>query len=65
MEGTRQIIEIIEDHAMMADILNSICCALKNGTSMPNYIPVMNDGVITDQLGKICEALTQLQMIKQ
>ena len=61
----KQIIEIIEDHAMMADILNSICCALKNGTAMPNYIPVMNDGVITDQLGTICEALTQLQMIKQ
>ncbi len=56
-----QVIEIIQDHTRVTDTIDSICCAIENGTEMPNFIPVCNDSMVSDQLGKICEEITKLR----
>ncbi len=56
-----QIVEIIQDHTRVADTIDNICCAIENGTEMPNFIPVCNDSMVSDQLGKICEEITKLR----
>lgn len=61
MEANRKVISVIEDHVRVCDTLDSICCAIENGTEMPNYIPVCNDTLVTDQLSKICETITKLR----
>lgn len=55
------VVEKLEDHARVCDTIDAICCALENGTSMPNFIPMCNDGMLTDQLGKIAEHITLLR----
>ncbi len=56
-----QVIEIIQDHTRVTDTIDSICCAIENGTEMPNFIPVCNDTMVSDQLGKIAETITNLR----
>ena len=56
-----QVIEIIQDHTRVTDTIDSICCAIENGTDMPNFIPVCNDTMVSDQLGKIAETITNLR----
>ena len=57
MENKR-VIEIIEDHESIVQTLNAIACAIENCTGMPNYIPMLHDTAVSDQLGIICEALS-------
>ena len=61
MENNQAILEIVQDHTRVTDTIDSICCAIENGTDMPNFIPVCNDTMLSDQLGKICEAITNLR----
>lgn len=61
MENNDKVISIIEDHTRVTDTIDSICCAIENGTDMPNFIPVCNDTILSDQLGKICETITTLR----
>lgn len=61
MKNSNKEIEIIQDHTRVCDTLDSICCAIENGTAMPNFIPVCNDTILSDQLGKICETITKLR----
>ena len=56
-----QVIEIIQDHTRVTDTIDSICCAIENGTEMPNFIPVCNDSMVSDQLGKICEEIKKIR----
>lgn len=58
---SEQVIEIIQDHTRVTDTIDSICCAIENGTEMPNFIPVCNDAMVSDQLGKICKTITNLR----
>lgn len=52
---------IIQDHALICHAIDSICCAMENGTEMPNFIPVTNDPLVSDQLGRIAETITILR----
>ena len=61
MENNMRLIDIVEDHAMIVHTIDSIACSIENGTEMPNFIPVLNDTLVTDQLGKICETITKLR----
>lgn len=61
MKVDRQIFETIQDHTRVTDTIDSICCAIENGTEMPNFIPVCNDTILSDQLGKIAETITNLR----
>lgn len=61
MKVNKPVLEVIQDHTRMADTIDSICCAIENGTEMPNFIPVCNDTLISDQLSKICETITTLR----
>lgn len=61
MEIEKNIIEVIEDHTRVCDTIDNICCAIENGTEMPNFIPVCNDTMLSDQLGKIAETITNLR----
>ena len=57
MNVTEKILEKIEDLESIVQTLNAMACAIENGTDMPNYIPMLNDGLTTDNLSTICEAL--------
>ena len=59
MNVSNRMVDIIEDHESIVQTLDAICCALENGMPLPNYIPVLNDLVVTDQLTKIVEALNK------
>lgn len=61
MKNHDKLIEIVEDHALLTHAIDSICCALENDTEMPNFIPVLHDAMVTDQLGRICESFTLLR----
>ena len=61
MEVEKNVIDIIEDHTRVTDTIDMICCAIENGTEMPNFIPVCNDTMVSDQLGKIAETITTLR----
>lgn len=61
MKVNDRIVNIIEDHACITQFLDGICCAIENGTDMPNFVPVCNDTIVTDQLGKIAETITNLR----
>ena len=60
MKVSDRLINIVEDHESIVQTLDAICCALENGTPMPNFIPVLHDTLITDHLGKICENLNKI-----
>lgn len=60
---SERMINIIEDHAMIVHAIDSIACAIKNGTAMPNFIPVLNDTVVTDHLSKICECINKSRSV--
>ena len=61
MDADGKIIEIIEDHALLCAILCSIAHSLKTGAPLPNHLPCLNDGVMTDILSSICERLKRLR----
>lgn len=61
MKADEKILNIIEDHANIVHAIDSICCSIENGTEMPNYIPVLNDLMITDQLSLINETIKKLR----
>lgn len=61
MQIDEQVLEIIQDHTRVTDTIDNICCAIENGTEMPNFIPVCNDLMVSDQLSKICETITELR----
>lgn len=56
-----KLIQKIEDFARVSDTIDAICCSLENGTEMPNFIPVCNDTILTDQLTKIAEHINRLR----
>lgn len=61
MENSERLINIIEDHANICQFLDGVHTAIINGTEMPNYVPVLNDTLLTDQLGIIAETITNLR----
>lgn len=61
MKVTDKVLKVVQDHTRITDTIDSICCAIENGTEMPNFIPVCNDTMVSDQLGKICETITELR----
>ena len=56
-----RILEHLEDFVSAKDTIDAICCGVENGTDMPNYIPVCNDLLLSDQLGKIASCITSLR----
>ena len=62
MDKNKSYIEIIEDHTRVTDYLDQLCCAIENPkVDIPNYIPVCNDGLITDRLTTITEHIKDLR----
>jgi len=61
MEIDNSVLEIVQDHTRVTDTIDSICCAIENNIDMPNFIPVCNDTMVSEHLGKICEYITELR----
>lgn len=61
MKTDSDMLEIVEDHVRIVDFIDHIVCAIENGTAMPNFVPVLHDLLVTDQLGRIAEAITSLR----
>lgn len=57
MKTDDRIVNIIEDHVRICEAIDQIICSFENGIDLPNFIPVLHDTVVTDQLGKIVERL--------
>ncbi|MBR1449542.1 MAG: hypothetical protein IJ588_12455 [Prevotella sp.] len=61
MKADNRLIDIIEDHALIVDFIDHVACGIENGSAMPEFVPVLNDGVVTDNLSKIAETITMLR----
>lgn len=51
------VIRIIEDHALVEEFLIHLAWCLKNGKHIPERVPTLNDGMVMDALGDICQRL--------
>ena len=60
-EAMNRVLDNAEDFVSVKNVIDAICCAIENGTAMPNYIPVCNDLLLSDQLGKISSCITSLR----
>ena len=61
MGNSDRLIDIVEDHEGIRQFLNAVCFAIESGTDMPNFVPVLNDTLVTDQLGMISHTITELR----
>lgn len=61
MKVNDRILNIIEDHESITQTLDQIVSALQENKPMPNFIPVLHDTLVTDQLSIICEKLNALR----
>lgn len=57
MDADNRLIDIVEDHAIICDVLVRINIALSSGRDLPYVIPVLNDTEMTDHLTRIVEHL--------
>lgn len=54
----KKMVEIIEDHARLCDVIGQIACALSDvRVQYPNYVPLFNDTVLSDHISSIIERL--------
>ncbi len=60
-DARNRMLDNAEDLALVRSTIDSICCGIENNSDMPNYIPVCNDLMLTDQLGKIATCITNLR----
>ena len=61
MKVDDRILNIIEDHESVTQTIIQIVSALQENKPMPNYIPLLHDTLVTDQLSIICEKLNALR----
>ena len=62
MKASNRMVNIIEDHACICHFIDCLCTSIENGTELPNFVPVLNDALVTDQLGKIAEVIQRSRM---
>lgn len=60
-EITDRIVNVIEDHANITQFIDQLYCAIECELEFPNFIPVLHDTLVTDQLSKICEYIKKLK----
>ena len=60
--NSERIIDIVEDHALICSFLDQVSCSIENGVDMPNFVPVLNDSLVSDQLGRIAEELKKMKV---
>jgi hypothetical protein len=56
-----KLINIIEDHALIEEFLLEVRSSIKLGKPLPELVPSLNDTLMMDALGDICEALAAKQ----
>lgn len=62
MENNDRIIDMVEDYARVTDFIDNLCCAIENPkVELPNFIPMCNDGLITDRLTTITQHIKELR----
>lgn len=59
-----RLIGIVEDHALMCHFIDSLVCSIENGTELPNFIPVLNDVMVSDQLSRIAETIQKYRTVE-
>lgn len=58
---TDREINIIQDHACIVHFIDSLSTAIENNDDLPNFVPVLNDTLVTDQLSMIAETICKLR----
>lgn len=62
MKVDGRILEIIQDHELVTQYINCLCCSIDNPkVELPNFIPVCHDAFLTDMLTKIVEHIKYLR----
>ena len=62
MNVDHEILCIIQDHALVTQYLDQLCCACENpAVEVPNFIPVTNESLLTDRLTTITEHIKELR----
>lgn len=60
MMVSKNVLEVVQDHANITQFIDQVCCYLENDeVPKPNYIPVLHDTLVTDQLTMILEHLNK------
>lgn len=52
-----RLLEVIEDHTLVTDLIIEIGRCLGEGIDVPCRVPSLHDGLVMDALGNILEAL--------
>ena len=52
-----ELMSLIQDYALIEDFLLNVSHCIVAGSDMPDHIPMLNNGLLTDTLGVICEKL--------
>ena len=51
-----QVLHIVQDHESIVQFLDVLCCSIENDrVDVPNYVPMLNDGLMSDKLSKLAE----------
>ena len=62
MKVDQKILEIIQDHELVTQYIDQLCCSIENPKiGLPNFVPVCHDAVLTDMLTKIIEHIRDLR----
>lgn len=56
-----RLLDTVEDFARVSDMLSQIAYSIRTGCEYPNYIPCMNDALLTDLLSDIIYELKKLR----
>lgn len=55
-----RLIAIVQDYALLTEYLNELCCAIHNkNLDLPNFVPVMNDELVSAQLEEITKCIRE------
>ena len=57
MLSSGSILEVIEDHVRVVDLLVQIDNAMSGSGIYPNYVPVLHDVRVSDILSRVIECL--------
>ena len=51
-----EVLHIIQDHESITQFLDALCCSIENEkVDVPNFVPLLNDGLIGDRLTQLAE----------
>lgn len=55
-----EVLRIIQDHESITQFIDALCCSIENeNVDVPNFVPMLNDGLIGDRLTQLAEYVVE------